>query len=82
MAMPKLKSVEPSKWYLVVRCAGCGEAILFAKAPSPKEAPDPLRYPKIAGLKCGLCGHIDTYAPELMSRQRHEGDIRSPIRES
>jgi len=68
--MPKLTHLEPGKWYFVVGCAGCGNAIPFAEAPSPEEDPGPLRYRTISDLKCGVCGHVDTYAPALMSRQQ------------
>jgi len=36
--------MEPGKWYIAVDCANCGEAIPFAEAPSPEDAPN-LRYP-------------------------------------
>jgi hypothetical protein len=63
------KMVEPGKWYLVVDCAACGEPIPFAEVLSPEEKPDPLQYRTISGLACPQCGHVDTYAPALMSRQ-------------
>jgi hypothetical protein len=59
---------EPGKWYLVVSCAGCGKAIPFAETVSPDEQPD-LQYRTIGNLTCPQCGHVDTYAPALMSRQ-------------
>ncbi len=64
-----MKTVEPGKWYFVVDCTGCGEPIPFAEAPSPEDKPGPLQYRTISDLKCPLCGHSDTYAPALMSRQ-------------
>jgi DNA-directed RNA polymerase subunit RPC12/RpoP len=64
------KFVQPDKWYLVVDCAECGEAIPFAEAPSPEEKPDPFQARKISGLKCPHCGHVGDYAPALMSRRQ------------
>src|ERR1700674_1618213 len=32
-----MKMTEPGKWYFVVDCAGCGEAIPFLEAPSPED---------------------------------------------
>jgi hypothetical protein len=61
---------EPGKWYFVVECAGCGEPIPFAEAPSPKEKPDPIQSRKIGDLKCPQCDHVDNYAPTLMTRRQ------------
>jgi hypothetical protein len=66
-AMPK--SVEPEKWYLVVDCSRCLTPIPFAAAPSPEDEPN-YTAPEISKLTCPECGHKDTYAPALMSRQR------------
>jgi hypothetical protein len=63
------RAIEPGKWYFVVDCAGCGEPIPFAEAPSPEAEPDPLQSRTIADLRCPLCGHVDTYAPALMTRR-------------
>jgi hypothetical protein len=62
------KLTEAGKWYLVVDCAGCGEAIPFAETVSPEESPK-LQYRTVCSLTCPQCGHADTYAPALMSRQ-------------
>jgi DNA-directed RNA polymerase subunit RPC12/RpoP len=62
------KATEPGKWYLVVNCAGCGEPIPFAETVSPEERPE-LQYQTITNLACPRCGHVDTYAPALMSRE-------------
>jgi hypothetical protein len=60
------KFVEPEKWYLVVDCAGCGEPIPLAEVPSPDDEPN-LQGRTIADPQCG---HVDTYAPALMSRRQ------------
>jgi len=61
--------VESEKWYIAVDCAKCGEAIAFAKAPSPDDRAQ-IQYRKITGLTCPNCGHVDAYAPALMSRRQ------------
>jgi hypothetical protein len=63
------KVTEPGKWYFGVGCSGCGEPIPFAEAPSPDEKPDPIEYRTVGNLPCPHCGHVDNYAPALMSRQ-------------
>jgi hypothetical protein len=60
------KHVEPEKWYITVDCAKCCEGIAFAQAPPPQR-PDPLQRRTISNLKCPHCGHVDTYAPAVMS---------------
>jgi len=60
---------EPGKWYIVVGCAGCGEPIPLAEVPSPDEKPE-LPYRTVTGVVCAQCGHTDTYAPALMSREQ------------
>jgi hypothetical protein len=62
------KSTEPGKWYLVVNYAGCGEPIPFTETVSPEERPG-LQYQTITDLTCPQCGHVDTYARALMSRE-------------
>jgi hypothetical protein len=63
------KVTEPGKWYLVVSCAGRGEPIPFAEAPSPDKKPDPIAYQTVANLSCPRCGHLEDYPPALISRQ-------------
>src|SRR5258708_7625662 len=70
LVCPKTKFVEPEKWYFVVDCAKCGEAIPFAEAPSPEEKPDPLQSRKISNLRYPHCRHKADYAPALMSRRQ------------
>jgi hypothetical protein len=41
----------------------------FAEVPSPEAKPDPLQSRTIADLRCPHCGHVDTYAPALMTRR-------------
>jgi ribosomal protein S27E len=60
------KHVEPEMWYIAVECAKCREGIAFAEAPPPQRS-DPLQRRTISNLKCPHCGHVDTYAPALMS---------------
>jgi hypothetical protein len=67
--MPKLKRLEPGKWYFAVDCAGCGEPIPFMEAPSPEEKPDPLQSKGVANLQCRRCGHTGSYAGLLISRR-------------
>jgi DNA-directed RNA polymerase subunit RPC12/RpoP len=62
------KFTEPGKWDLVVSCAGCGKPFPFAETVSPEEKSD-FQYQTISDLPCPQCGHVDTYAPALMSRQ-------------
>jgi hypothetical protein len=64
-----MTDTEPGKWYFVVGCAKCGEAIPFGEAPSPEDDPGPLESQTISGLNCPQCGHVDSYAPSLISRQ-------------
>jgi predicted RNA-binding Zn-ribbon protein involved in translation (DUF1610 family) len=70
------RRVEPEKWYIAVDCAKCGDGIAIAEAPSPDEKPDPLQHLKIEGVTCPHCGHVDMYAPALMSRR--QGPERKP----
>ncbi len=60
---------EPGKWYFVVDCAKCGEAIPFREAASPEDNPGPLQSRTVSDLRCLQCGHVDNYAPVLISRR-------------
>jgi hypothetical protein len=64
-----IRYVEPGKWYFVVECSRCLEAISFAEAPSPEDEPSPLQA-QASDLKCLACGHVDTYAPPLVTRRQ------------
>ena len=64
-----IRYVEPGKWYFVVDCSRCLEAIPFAEAPSPEDEPNPLQA-RVSDLKCLACGHVDTYTPALMMRRQ------------
>lgn len=63
------KYVEPSKWYVAVDCAKCGEGIALAEVPSPDETAT-VQFRKMGDVKCPHCGHVDMYAPALMSRRQ------------
>jgi predicted nucleic-acid-binding Zn-ribbon protein len=62
------KTTQPGKWYLVVDCAKCGEAIPFEEVSSPEELPE-LQYRTVSGLECPHCGYEGIYAAGLVSRR-------------
>ena len=68
LQMPTNK-MKPGRWYFVVECAKCDEAIPFLEAPSPEDEPQ-VKQRQIADLKCPSCGHVGTYAPALMYRDQ------------
>ena len=71
-SVPMANSIEPGKWYVVVDCAKCGEAIPFEETPSPEDAPD-LQYRTVSDWECPNCGHQGIYAPGLMTPGRANG---------
>jgi hypothetical protein len=64
-----IRHVEPGKWYFVVDCSRCLEAIPFAEAPAPEAEPKPSQA-QVSNLKRLACGHVDSYAPTLVTRRQ------------
>jgi hypothetical protein len=63
-----IRSIEPGKWYFLVDCARCLEAIPFAEAASLGDESNMVRA-QVTDLKCLACGQVDSYALGLMTRR-------------
>jgi len=61
-------SVKAEKWFYVVDCVTCKEAIPFKEAPSPNDQPF-VRLPTMK-VRCPHCRNDHTYAGDLISRRQ------------
>jgi predicted nucleic-acid-binding Zn-ribbon protein len=61
---------EPGKWYFVVVCRNCGEAVPFAEAPSSVDSPSPTS--RGVELDCPHCHAHDTYRGGEVLRQAED----------
>ena len=69
---------DPSRWYFVVTCERCGEAIPLSLAPSPEQDPQPKMH--AIQLPCPCCHLEGNYLAGQIERWRGQtANYNSPI---